>query len=815
MKILIVDDNADNQYMLRSLLEGNGHTVIEASEGEEALNKLKEEPIDLIISDILMPIMDGFTLCWEVHKAACFQHIPFIIYTATYTGLQDEELALELGADRFIVKPCEPETFLQAIKEVVGASASNVSVKIPLLQTEEEILKLYNERLIKKLEQKMLQSEEEVRAKMEALDSLRRSEALLNTTQSISKIGGWEWDIENQEMFWTPEMFRMHDLEPTDDVEKGTKNISLSIKCYAPEERHLIAEAFIDCCEKGIPYELECKFTTHKGRKLYVRTAGQPVFEGAKIVKVIGNIQDISESKKNELKRIELLEQLRKTQRLDSIGQLAGGVAHDFNNILAVMLGYSEEIFTTIKKEDPIYKDMEEIIKAGKKALNLTRQLLTFSRKHVVQPQILNLNNIIQEMSKMFVRIVREDIELSCNTASDLGNIKADIVQIEQVLMNLVINAREAMSIGGKLSIKTENVIIDELSAEKEINMEPGEYVMLSVSDTGCGMNKEISDRIFEPFFTTKNNRQSTGLGLSTVYGIINQSKGFIKLDSEPGKGTTFTLYFPKTDDELIPILEEHDAFELHGYGEHIVIVEDDTAMGVLTKKMLKKLDYKVTLFESAEEAIINIVDGGLVPDLVITDVVMPGINGKELADTLHKTLHELKIIFMSGYSDSVIVEHGVMDRDSTYIQKPFSKESIAQKVKYMLKSRSNPHQKIAHVLMIDDDENVLALYSRAFLQRGHIFISTVALNDAVDELSKQDVEVILVDMNIPGTDGISIIKAIREAGYLMPAIALSGDINCIDSSSFQSLNIVSSFEKSSNILPLIEIVERMLEKKQ
>ncbi len=811
MKILIVDDNNDNQYMLRSLLIGNGYVVAEGANGKEAMEMIDKGDIDLIVSDILMPVMDGFSLCWEVKKNPALRSIPFIIYTATYTGTQDEALAVELGADSFIIKPCEPDVLIKTIQEVYGKSKQKKDIDIPLLQTEEEILKLYNERLVRKLEQKMLQAEEDVKAKMEALEALHRSEALLNATQSISKIGGWEWNIENQEMFWTEETLKIHELEPTNGIFEGQEIISKSIFCYAVDDRPRIADAFIDCIEEGIPYELECKFTTFKGRDLYIRTAGKPLYEGDKIVKVLGSIQDITESKKNELERIELLEQLRKTQRLDSIGQLAGGVAHDFNNILAVILGYSEEILASLQPEDPIFKDMEEIVKSGKKALSLTRQLLTFSRKHVFQPQIINLNNAIRDMTKMLGRLVGEDIELTSQMAGDLGNIKVDIAQIEQVLMNLVINAREAMPSGGRLFIETSNVVIEQSSAETDLGLEPGEYVLLSITDTGCGMDKETSNRIFEPFFTTKHNNLGTGLGLSTVYGIVNQSEGIIKVDTEPGKGTTFAIFFPRTDEELMPELEENDAMELYGNGEHIVVVEDDTAMGALTKKMLKKLGYRITLFENSEEAILNIVEGGLVPDLVITDVVMPGINGKELTDAIHKTLPELKVIFMSGYTDSVILEHGVMNRDTSYIQKPFSKESIAKKIKYMLKIKTNPNSKIAHILMIDDDENILTIYSRAFLQRGHILTGASNLKAALELLAKQPFVVILVDMNIPGTDGISIITEIRKAGYSTPAFIVSGITGNIDLQALSALGEAKLFEKSQDIRPLIDEIEGLL----
>jgi CheY-like chemotaxis protein len=811
MKILIVEDNEVNLYMLKSLLLGNGYEVIESTNGNDALERLKAQDIDMIISDVLMPVMDGFALCRAVRKDESLQHIPFIIYTATYTGPQDEAFAREIGANRFIIKPCEPTVIIQAIEDLVEEFSQPNKIPKPQVRTEEEVLKLYNERLIRKLEQKMLQAEQDVKAKQDALEALHRSETLLNATQSISKIGGWEWDTETQEMYATLETLRIQDVATEGISAKGDKTIQDSIQCYAEEDRPVIAKMFQNCAVSGIPYEFEGHYTTNKGRQLYVRTTGKPVYQNGKITKVIGTIQDITEINKHELEQIELREQLRQSQKLDSIGQLAGGIAHDFNNILAVILGYSEEIMSTLPEESPIHNDITEIVKAGKRALSLTRQLLTFSRKHLVLPHVLNLNDVIQDLTKMLARLIYEDIELSTLLASELGLIKVDLHQLEQVIINLVINAREAMPHGGKLKLETHNIVIDSTPSEKYIGVEPGKYTVLSVMDTGCGMDKDTVHRIFEPFFTTKTSGKGTGLGLSMVYGIVKQSEGHIKVVSEPGRGTTFEVLFPQTDEKPENDMESIESDEIRGDGEHIVLVEDDCAMRILANKLLIELGYKVTMFGNAKDAASNIIDTGLKPDLVITDVVMPGMNGKQLADELHRAFPELPVLFMSGYTDSVILDHGVLDPGIPFIQKPFTKVDLALQIQHLMRKSNEAKIRNLQVLMIDDDVEILKLYKRAFHKKGHNVVCVANETEANLILGKQPMDVILVDMNIPGTDGLSVIREIRDSGYPTPVIAISGDINSIDMVTLKPLGVVSAFEKSFDIQSLIETVERMI----
>lgn len=687
MKILIVDDQQENLYLLNSLLQGHGHTTLNAANGQEALNLLSQEAVDLVVSDILMPVMDGFSLCREIRKNPAWGDLPFIIYTATYTGKQDEYLARQMGADDYIVKPCEPEEMLARINVLIENSRKGNHRKPQTSDTEEEILKLYNERLVRKLEIKMLEAENEVQERKKAIEALERSENLLRATQALAKVGGWEWILETNQMYWTKELYRMHDLDPQTCAESGKSLTELSMECYTKQDRVRIQNAITEMQEQGKPYELELNMITPKGREMTVRATAKAVYDDGKVVKVIGSLQDITALKQAEAEQNSLREQLIQAQKLDSIGQLAGGVAHDFNNILTVILGYAEEILQDLSEDDPLYHDIREIISAGSRASSLTRQLLTFSRKQITKPQILNMNKVITDMKNMLFRLIGEDIEFDLDLANDLCNIVADYGQMEQVLMNLVINSREAMPMGGRLSIKTFNFEADESFTSRHPMIKPGNYVALRIKDNGCGMDKHTKSHIFEPFFTTKEKGKGTGLGLPTVYGIIKQSEGHIHVDSSPGKGALFLILLPVCAEESYISGQETIQTPDQGSNELILVVEDDQAILDLTGKMISRLGYEVALAESADQALVLLEDQGLRPKVVITDIVMPGLNGLELAAIVRFKHPEMKVILFSGYTESVISSHGDFDRSIPFVQKPFTKSELAEAISRALRN--------------------------------------------------------------------------------------------------------------------------------
>jgi len=380
-----------------------------------------------------------------------------------------------------------------------------------------------------------------------------------------------------------------------------------------------------------------------------------------------------------------LEDQLRQAQKMEAIGRLAGGVAHDFNNLLTAIIGYSQLMLGRMGNDSQMRKELEEIYKAGTRAASLTSQLLAFSRKQVIQPVSLNLNAVVVDMGKMLRRLIGEDIELQLALADDLDCVKADAGQMQQVVMNLAVNARDAMPAGGRLTIATVNIDLDEAFTRKRPTVTPGAYVGLRVSDTGCGIDEEIQSRIFEPFFTTKEMGKGTGLGLSTIHGIITQSGGYVWFDSEPGNGTTFEIYLPRIDErEEQRKISGSTSEILHGT-ETILLVEDEEAVRRLARSILEAHGYRVLEAPSCEDALAMAMTHQGSLDLLVTDVVMPQMSGRELAEQLARRCPEVKVLFISGYTDDAIVRTGVLKSGMAFLQKPFVPDAFARKVREVL----------------------------------------------------------------------------------------------------------------------------------
>ncbi|MDQ1727986.1 MAG: two-component system, cell cycle sensor histidine kinase and response regulator CckA [Pyrinomonadaceae bacterium] len=432
--------------------------------------------------------------------------------------------------------------------------------------------------------------------------------------------------------------------------------------------------------EEITAYELE--IITKAGKRIPVEVNSRLVYQNGVPVGVQGIARDVSERKLLE-------EQLRQAQRLEAIGQLAGGVAHDFNNLLTVIGGYSSILLSKLPSESPHRASVEEIKKAGDRAGALTRQLLAFSRKQILQPKILNLNTVVTDLEKMVRRLIGEDIDVLSITAPALGQVKADPGQLEQVLLNLIVNARDAMPHGGKLTIETRNVFLSDDYAQRHA-AQPGSYVMLAVSDTGEGMDAATQPRIFDPFFTTKPSGQGTGLGLATVYGIVKQSGGNIWVYSEVGRGSTFKIYLPRVDQA--PESETDQALKQPPHGtELVLLVEDEDQVRTILQHILEEQGYRVLAAANGAEALLLAQDRSLDIRLMITDVVMPQMGGRELAESVTALRPNLPVLFMSGYTDDAIVRHGLLDEKINFIQKPFDSTTVALKVRGLLDAEVAP----------------------------------------------------------------------------------------------------------------------------
>lgn len=453
-----------------------------------------------------------------------------------------------------------------------------------------------------------------------------------------------------------------------------------------PEDFERCLQTYNTAFDKRVKFSMEYRLRHASGEYRWLHDNGTPRFDnGGNFLGYIGHCLEITERKRAEEEQKKLQAQLNQAQRMECIGQLAGGVAHDYNNMLSVILGYSEMAKEKVLPGDPLHQDLKEIIDAARRSAEITRQLLAFARKQTICPVVLDLNETIEGILKMLRRLIGEDITLAWLPGAELWNVEMDTTQIDQVLANLCVNARDAIAGVGKITIETKNVTFDKAHCVDHFGLVPGDFTLLAVSDNGSGMDEEILDHIFEPFFTTKGAGEGTGLGLATVYGIVQQNKGFIQVHSEPGKGTTFELYIPRHVGKTNLTITEKVEKTPKGHGETVLIVEDEQSIRNLGKLMLERLGYNVLAASTPSEAIRLAKESAESIDLLVTDVVMPEMNGRELADHLHTLYPNLQILFMSGYTSNVIVHRGVLDDGVNFVPKPFSQKELAVMVQKAL----------------------------------------------------------------------------------------------------------------------------------
>ncbi len=507
-----------------------------------------------------------------------------------------------------------------------------------------------------------------------SLESLQESEARYRALFEGAAEGILVADIETKQFIYAnpaicrmlgytqEELIQMHtaDIHPAESLDRITADLE------AQMHGEKLPAAEIKCLRKdaGIVY---ADITT-----------APIVVDGRKCS--VGFFADVTQRKKLE-------EQFNQAQKLEAVGQLAGGVAHDFNNILTAQLGYCDLMKRRLKDADPVTADLAQIKICAERAATLTRQLLAFSRKQTLEPKVLNLNTIVTNIEKMLKRLIGEHIEFVTVLSDGLGSVKADPARIEQVIMNLAVNARDAMPQGGRLTIETANVVLDENYAREHVDAAAGPHVMLAISDNGCGMDEQTKRRLFEPFFTTKSVGKGTGLGLATVYGIVKQSGGNIWVYSEPGEGTTFKIFLPRV--EAAPAQPaEHGTMAARGKGELILVVEDEAALRDIFTRMIENLGYRVKVAANGVEAITMIEQEGLRPDLLITDVVMPKMGGRELVERLSRIQPGLKALYTSGHASSSFIDHTGLDPGVPFLQKPFSSDELAEKIQGLIRAK-------------------------------------------------------------------------------------------------------------------------------
>jgi PAS domain S-box-containing protein len=519
-----------------------------------------------------------------------------------------------------------------------------------------------------------------------AEQALRESEANLNQAQETARMGSWIDDLSGR-ISWSVGMYRIYGVSPSTFV----PNDESFIKMVHPDDRMAMNEWLRSCNAGEKPGPLEFRTIFPDGSIHYYCGRGDLVCDaGGKPTHISGTVQDITEQKQAQIEKDKLQAQLNQAHKMESIGRLAGGVAHDFNNMLGVILVNVDLALNQLEDDHPLRAELEEIRKAANRSADLTRQLMAFARKQTVAPKVLDLNETVAGMLKMLQRLIGEDIRLDWRPNPSLWRVRMDPTQIDQILANLCINARDAINGAGTIMIKTDNVQGDEVYCTDHSGFAPGDYVRLEVADDGCGMDQATQDSIFEPFFTTKELGKGTGLGLATTYGIVRQNNGLIYIHSEIGLGTSFEILLPRHTPKPEEMRQERGTSPAPRGCETILLVEDEPSVLRMTSALLKKQGYEVLAAGSPGEAIRLAREHAGEIHLLITDVIMPEMNGRELAQSLLSHYPQLKHMFISGYTDDIIAHHGILDEGVHFVQKPFSVKDLTAKVREVLDTRQH-----------------------------------------------------------------------------------------------------------------------------
>lgn len=535
---------------------------------------------------------------------------------------------------------------------------------------------------------------DDITEKKQVEETLSESAHLLKEAQRLTSIGSWVQDVPSGKLMWSDETFNIFEIDKNYSGDLFEKFLAT----VHPDDRKLTTDAYDTALKTKKPYTVTHRLLMPDGRIKHVVECCETSYdEDGNPVKSMGTVQDITERKKAENEQEKLMAQLTQAQKMESVGRLAGGVAHDYNNISSIIIGYSELAMENVEEGDPLHDDLKEILTAAKRSTEITRQLLAFARQQTIAPKILDLNDTIGNMLKMLRRLIGEDIDLVWLPGEDLWSVKMDPSQVDQIMANLCVNARDAITDVGKMTVETKNISFDEDYCADHPGFSPGEYVLLAVSDDGSGIAPEIIEKIFEPFFTSKGQGEGTGLGLATVYGIVKQNNGFINVYSEQGKGTTVKVYLSHHLGQADAVSRTEVSEIPLSSGETILLVEDEDSILKLGKRILEELGYTVLAAASPSEAVSLAKEHADEINLLITDVVMPEMNGRELSELLQKTYLNLKVLFMSGYTANVIAHRGVLDDDVCFIPKPFSKEDMAVNVREVLdgtKDKTQPYKK-------------------------------------------------------------------------------------------------------------------------
>jgi two-component system cell cycle sensor histidine kinase/response regulator CckA len=687
-RVLIVDDKEENLYYLQALLGGHGFTVDSARHGAEALVKARLAPPEVIVSDLLMPVMDGYTLLRHWKADPRLKRVPFIVYTATYTEAEDERLALNLGADAFILKPAEPEAFLTRLREVQVAQAAAVPV-VPKMPEgdEKELLKIYSETLIRKLEEKTLQLEEanqtlqrDIADRKKVEENLRESEERLRATFEQAAVGIAH--VAPAGLF-----LRVNDkfCEITGYLRDELTRMTFMQLSIAEDRAESDGARLAMLGRRQDTFTSEKRYRRKDGEVIWVNVvttllrdpAGEPKY-------FITVISDITERRKLE-------EQFLRAQRLESIGTLAGGIAHDLNNLLTpIIMGVG---LLKLGPVDPATgRVLETIEQSARRSTELVKQVLSFARgvageRVAVQPAL-----VVREVEGMVRSTFPRNITFEALLAKDAWPVLGDPTQLSQVLLNLCVNARDAMPGGGRLTLAVRNVEHDAQYAGMNLGAAAGRHVVIDVTDTGCGIPREIIDRIFDPFFTTKEAGKGTGLGLSTTLGIVRSHGGFMHVQSEPDRGTTFSVHLPAPP---APAAVESPATvsrELpRGRGELVLVVDDEAMVLGITRQTLERFGYRVLTAADGAQAVGLFATHRQEIAAVLTDMMMPVMDGTVLIAALQRIDPGIRIIGSSGLNSHADAVRGSIKGVDYFLTKPYTADALLRLMARVLATPAKP----------------------------------------------------------------------------------------------------------------------------
>ena len=630
LRVLMVEDSEDDARLVLRELRTAGydltHERVDTAAALEAA--LDRHPWDLVIGDYSMPHFSGTAALAMLRERGL--DVPYICVSGTIT----EELAVA----------------------AMKAGAHDYVTKGQL------------KRLLPAIERELREAQ--------ARATLRATEASYETLVEHAPVGIYRSSPEGRFLSVNAAVVRILGYDAAADV-LGL-HMARDVYADAAERQRLVERDSYSARQYD---NVEATWKRRDGRLLTVQLSVRAVRDAAGRVEYYETfVRDVTDQRR-------LQQQVLQSQKLEAVGRLAGGIAHDFNNLLTVITSYSDLLLEDLSPGDPKRDDLEQVRKAADGAAALTRQLLAFSRQQVVEPRVVSLNTVVEGLQKILRRVIGEDVELTTTLAPDLGAVRADVGQLEQVLMNLAVNARDAMPTGGRLTIETANVEHDPDYARDQDAAAVRRFAMLAVSDTGCGMDDATKAKIFEPFFTTKEPGKGTGLGLATVYGIVQQAGGFIWVYSEPGHGTSFKIYLPQVD-ATAEVAAAATGARAPGGTETVLLVEDAAAVRAVTKQVLERHGYAV-LEAPDGEAAVRLAQRHRGPiHLLLTDVVMPRVSGRELAEQLARVRPDTRVLYASGYTDDSVVRHGILESGTAYLQKPFSPESLARKVREVLDGR-------------------------------------------------------------------------------------------------------------------------------